>query len=114
MTPNPRLRLCAVVLAASTAVLSSAAAPVAGPVDFGKMELRRALAVRGLSLDSIAIDVQAGVAETWSIASGHIVGGDERGLMYGLLEAAEQIRDAGRLTPASGRPATPLRGIRCF
>lgn len=34
--------------------------------------------------------------------------------MYGLLEAADEIRASGTLTPASGRPATPMRGIRVF
>jgi hypothetical protein len=34
--------------------------------------------------------------------------------MYGLLEAAEQIRAQGRLSPTSGSPQTQMRGIRYF
>jgi len=93
---------------------SMAAALIAGPVEFGKSELNRALAARGLKRDSIATELLAGEPESWSIQPGHVTGTDERGLMYGLLEAAEQIRASGRLTPASGLPATPIRGIRYF
>jgi hypothetical protein len=42
----------------------------------------------------------------------HITGGDLRGLMYGLLEAAEQIRDTGHFTKTTGIPAASLRGVR--
>jgi hypothetical protein len=86
----------------------------AGPVDFGRAELHRAQRARGLKAESIAIELRSGPPETWSISPGRIVGGDERGLMYGLLEAAAQIRTAGKLTSASGQPATPMRGIRTF
>jgi hypothetical protein len=96
------------------AIFFAATTLVAGPVDFGKTELRRALAARHLSLDSVAIELRRGAPETWSVSTRGVVGGDERGLMYGLLEAADQIRRSGRLMPALGRPATPLRGIRCF
>ena len=41
-----------------------------------------------------------------------ITGGDLRGLMYGLMEAADQIRASGRLKTASGKPATAVRGVR--
>jgi hypothetical protein len=34
--------------------------------------------------------------------------------MYGLLEAAEQIRAVGYLRPARGEAETPLRGVRYF
>jgi len=94
-------------------VLTSVAT-LAGPVEFGKAELERALAARGLPHDSVAAQVRAGAPESWTIEAGRVTGGDERGLMYGLLEAAEQIRATGRLTPRSGGPATPMRGIRYF
>jgi hypothetical protein len=106
--------LCAVALIAACAIVSAAGAAQAGPVDFGKMELSAALAARGLPRDAIIAELRPGPAESWSIARGRVVGGDERGLMYGLLEAADQIRSAGTLTPASGQPATPMRGVRCF
>ncbi|MCW5981841.1 MAG: hypothetical protein KIT09_27395 [Bryobacteraceae bacterium] len=34
--------------------------------------------------------------------------------MYGLLAAAEQIRQTGTLVAANGKPAVPIRGIRKF
>jgi hypothetical protein len=34
--------------------------------------------------------------------------------MYGLLDAAEQIRLTGRIVASSGKPATNMRGIRYF
>src|ERR1700704_5047640 len=34
--------------------------------------------------------------------------------MYGLLEAAEQLRTGGRIVPASGCPSVAMRGIRYF
>src|SRR5262249_5425959 len=74
----------------------------------------RALAARGRAPSSLVADIRPGPAESWTIASARVTGADERGLMYGLLEAADQIRRSGRLTPASGRPGTPLRGIRVF
>jgi hypothetical protein len=86
---------------------------LAGPVEFGKAELDRALAQRGLKL-SYRAEVGALAPESFVIAPGRILGGDPRGLMYGLLEAAEQIRAGGRLVAARGSPSTPLRGIRYF
>ena len=86
----------------------------AGPVDFGKAEFDSALKARGMPRPRLNIEVRHGAPETWSIAQGAITGGDERGLMYGLLEAADQIRRTGRLSPGSGHPSTPLRGIRSF
>jgi hypothetical protein len=41
-----------------------------------------------------------------------VTGGDLRGLMYGLIEASEQIRATGKLKAATGKPATALRGVR--
>jgi hypothetical protein len=101
-------------LLATFAIFLAASTSLAGPVDFGKAELRRALAARHRSLDAVSIELRRGAAETWSLSARGVVGGDERGLMYGLLEAAEQIRRSGKLSPGSGRPVTPLRGIRWF
>jgi hypothetical protein len=50
--------------------------------------------------------------EPYSIGGAHITGGDLRGLMYGLLEAAEQIRATGHFTKTIGNPAASLRGVR--
>jgi hypothetical protein len=50
----------------------------------------------------------------FSITGNIIRGGSQRGLMYGLLEAAAQIRRQGRLSQAKAKPATAMRGIRWF
>ena len=114
VTHVSRSAAVATALIAVLLILSTPEPSLAGPVDFGKQELVRALAARGVDRIPVRIEVQAGPAETWSISPAAIVGGDERGLMYGLLEAADQIRRSGELTRASGRPSTPMRGIRCF
>jgi hypothetical protein len=88
----------------------------AGPVDFGKAELDAALAERKLKL-RVDTEISLDRPETFSITLyktgvARITGGDLRGLMYGLIEAAEQIRATGRLKAVSGKPATPVRGVR--
>ena len=114
------LRLSATLIAVTIAVLSEVAAPrsvshtFAGAVEFGAAALREALRSHGLSTDRLTVERRQGAAKSWSIASDRITGADERGLMYGLLEAAHQIETSGRLTAASGQPATPIRGIRTF
>jgi hypothetical protein len=86
---------------------------LAGPVEFGKAELERALAERSMTLR-----YRSGVSqlppEAFEIEPLRITGGDLRGLMYGLLEAADQIRTRGRLVLTKGSAATPIRGIRYF
>jgi hypothetical protein len=87
----------------------------AGPVDFGLAELNAAMAARKLRWKNKAeLSVEAPETyriEPYSYGGAHITGGDLRGLMYGLLEAAEQIRATGRLAKVHGVPATPLRGV---
>jgi hypothetical protein len=87
----------------------------AGPVDFGLAELNAAMATRKLRWKNKAeLSVEAPETyriEPYSYGGAHITGGDLRGLMYGLLEAAEQIRATGRLAKVHGVPATPLRGV---
>lgn len=102
--------------AAAGGLLVAAAALFAGPVEFGMAEVNRAMEARGLKPGRIRFKAEIGMEppESYRIAPGLISGGDLRGLMYGLLEAADQIRKYGRLRRASGRPATPIRGIRCF
>jgi hypothetical protein len=84
-----------------------------GAEQFGLEELHRALAARDLSI-AFRTSITAGPPESYRVAGDLISGADARGLMYGLLEGAAQIRAQGRLRPASGRPATPIRGIRYF
>jgi hypothetical protein len=95
-------------------VAALTAQALAGPVEFGMAEVQRALAARGLKPGAIRFDAEVNTddPESFKILPGLISGGDLRGLMYGLLEAADQIRDTGRLVMAKGTPATPIRGIR--
>lgn len=50
--------------------------------------------------------------EAYTIAPWRVSGGDLRGLMYGLLDAAEQIRKTGRLASSHVTPAVAIRGLR--
>lgn len=88
----------------------------AGPVDFGTAELNAALAERKLKFH-VDTELSLNPPETFSITlykTGmiRVTGGDLRGLMYGLIEASEQIRANGKLKAASGKPATAVRGVR--
>jgi len=85
----------------------------AGTVEFGRAELDKALTERGLRL-RITTDVGDDPPDSFQITPFRVTGGDRRGLMYGLLEAAAQIRSAGKLTPMHVIPAVPMRGIRIF
>src|SRR5258708_16544556 len=49
--------------------------------------------------------------EPYATGNGRVSGGDLRGLMYGLLEAAEQIRTSGKLRAVHGTPAAQLRSV---
>jgi len=94
----------------------SVAARAAGPVDFGNAEFNAALAERKLKLH-VDTELSLNPPETFSITlykTGmvRITGGDLRGLMYGLIEAADQIRANGKLKATSGKPATAVRGVR--
>jgi hypothetical protein len=89
-----------------------------GAVDFAVAEYRAALAERSLKW-KVAYEVTADPPESYRIepykyGGAHITGGDLRGLMYGLLEAADEIRTTGRLKQVHGSAATPIRGVRLF
>lgn len=93
-----------------------AAAAHAGPVDIGTAELNAALAARNLKVRFVP-ELSLDPPESFRIepaASGgaYIRGGDVRGLMYGLMEAAEQIRTNGRFAKAHSERAAALRGVR--
>ena len=79
-------------------------------------EFQRALAEKGLSQQRFRIraEMSTGEPETFRILGSRVSGGDLRGVMYGLLAAADQVRTTGRLAPAEGKPAVPIRGIRKF
>lgn len=93
--------------------VAMAATGAAGPVDFGRQELEKALAERKIPAGKlpVRIEVSTDPPETFRILPGRIAGGDLRGLMYGLLEAAEQVRNRGRLAAAKGAPAVGIRGV---
>jgi hypothetical protein len=101
---------------AAIVLLACSSLRAAGPVDFGKAELDAALADRKLKLH-VDTELNLDPPETFSITLyktglARITGGDLRGLMYGLIEAAAQIRATGRLKAVAEKPATPVRGVR--
>jgi len=96
-------------------LLIALAAPLwAGPVEFGMAEVQRAIEARGLPPRAIRFNTEISLdaPETYQITPFAISGGDLRGLMYGLLTAADQIRDTGHLARAKGAPAVPLRSVQ--
>src|SRR6266566_404665 len=86
----------------------------AGPREFGRAQLQKAIQDRGLRDLRIEDSIVSGAPESYVISANRVTGADERGLMYGLLAAAEQIRSDGKVTPSKGSPQTPMRGIRYF
>jgi hypothetical protein len=84
-------------------------------VEFGQEELRAALAFKNLKLritTEISLDPPEAFRIEPSAGGGRVTGGDLRGLMYGLIEAADQIRATGRLKATRATPAAKLRGVR--
>ncbi len=85
----------------------------AGPVEFGMAEFQRAIAARGLNAKRFAVKTEVAIdpPESYRVTPLVITGGDLRGLMYGLFEAAEQIERTGRLVKSEGKPALSIRGV---
>ena len=99
-----------------SSLLLAATLAAAGPAEFGQAELDAAMAQRKLKWKN-QVELSLDAPDTfridpYSMGGAHITGGDLRGLMYGLLEAAEQIRDSGHFTKTIGIPAASLRGVR--
>jgi hypothetical protein len=94
--------------------LALAGAALAGPIEFGRAELDRAIAARRLNprLFQIKTEVAIDPPESYRITPGVVTGGDLRGLMYGLLEAADQVRRTGRLQKTEAAPGMTIRGVR--
>lgn len=106
-------------IAKSALVLLAAggAARAAGPLDFGFDEYRKAVRERGLNPELFKVLTEYSMVlsnDAFSITGNIIRGGSQRGLMYGLLEAADQIRRQGHLSPAKVEPTNAMRGIRWF
>ncbi|HLX42634.1 MAG TPA: hypothetical protein VKR43_04335, partial [Bryobacteraceae bacterium] len=90
----------------------------AGPVEFGLAEFNAAVASRNLKW-KVKYEITIDPPETYRIepykyGGAHVTGGDLRGLMYGLIEVADQIRNTGRMKQDHGAPASPVRGVRMF
>src|SRR3954466_9676312 len=89
-------------------LLLGATSAFASPFTFAKAEFDAALAARGLQL-RIKAELDDLPACSFKIEAARIRGGDARGLMYGLLEAADQIRSSGKLKPVTSVPAATMR-----
>jgi hypothetical protein len=89
-----------------------------GPADFGMAELNAAIAARNLKFKpKIVAELNTDPPETfridpYSAGGGRVSGGDLRGLMYGLLEAAAQMRTLGHLKLARASPFLSPRGVK--
>ena len=109
--PHCGLGICFLALVGVQAAFGAS-----GPVEFGLAEFQAANATRKWPV-KIKTELSLDQPETFRIepytaGGGRVTGGDLRGLMYGLIEAAGQMRTLGRLKPTRGVPATPLRGVR--
>ncbi|HEV2202167.1 MAG TPA: hypothetical protein VGR73_20295 [Bryobacteraceae bacterium] len=111
-----RIRTTIARAVAISVALILAAAASAGPVEFGLAELNSAMAARNLKWKvktELSLDPPESFRiEPYAFGGAYISGGDVRGLMYGLLEAAEQIRTNGRFAKTHGDRAAALRGVR--
>lgn len=99
-----------------TSLVACALAACAGPLEFGLNELNAAFAERKLKYrvrTELSLEAPESYrVEPYKYGGAYISGGDLRGLMYGLLEAAGQVRATGRIAKARGVASTPLRGVR--
>lgn len=96
-------------------LLCTVSAVAASPLDFARTELERAIQERKLNPAVFRVRTELSLVlpeEGFQIQPGLIRGGSTRGLMYGLLEAAGQVRSRGQLLPVKGQPVAPLRGVR--
>ena len=92
--------------------------PSPDPSSSGVAEFNAALASRQLRW-KVKYELTLDPPETYRIepykyGGAHITGGDLRGLMYGLLDAADQVRATGRIKQAKSAPAISVRGARMF
>jgi hypothetical protein len=87
----------------------------AGPVDFGLEQFREALASRDRQLSAqteLSLDPPGSYRIVPLRGGVRVSGGDLRGLMYGLLEAADQIRASGTVRETRAQPELAVRGVR--
>jgi hypothetical protein len=107
----------AIALAAllSTAVFLPAHSFAAGPVEFGQSELQKVIEERGLNARSFHVAVEYSLvlpADGFQIQGLIIRGGSRRGVMYGLLEAADQLRERKTLAAVKATPRFEIRSTR--
>jgi hypothetical protein len=101
-----------------TILAALAACSIAGaqsPLEFGRAQLRAALTARGANPALARINAEYSMAlpaDAFSIQAGVIRGGSLRGLLYGLLEAAAQVRRRGSLWASRAEPRFEIRGAR--
>lgn len=98
------------------ALAGAATLLLAGPPDFGQQELRDAIRQRGLPL-TIETELNLNQPETFvatpvGATSIRVSGGDLRGLMYGLIDTADQIRANGKAARKTGEPGFRIRSVR--
>ena len=86
----------------------------AGPREFGLQGYEAAVRARGLKPERYRIQamLDSGAPGSFKIRGRSVLGGDLRRLMYGLLEAAGQIRENGRLRETAAEPAFAVRAVR--
>ena len=99
-----------------SALIACVGALHAGPVEFGLAEFDAAASAKKLNWKvntNLTVDPpETFLIEPYPAGGARVSGGDLRGLMYGLLEAAAQIRATGKLTAAHNGPAAKLRAVR--
>ena len=95
--------------------LLSLPALAAGPVEFGQAELQKVIEDRGLNASSFRVSVEYSLvlpADGFQIQGLIIRGGSRRGVMYGLLEAADQLRERKSLAAVKATPRFEIRAAR--
>ena len=88
----------------------------ADPKSFGMSDFQQAVRQRRMRPVDLATSVRPGSMppESFRLSGNQLLASDQRGLMYGLLHAAEEVRRDGRLSDASESPRVAMRGIRYF
>lgn len=108
-------RAIAVAALLGTSVLLPSRTFAEGPVEFGQAELEKVIEERGLSAKSFHVAVEYSLvlpADGFQIQGQIIRGGSRRGVMYGLLEAADQLRERKALVTMKATPRFEIRSAR--
>jgi hypothetical protein len=109
-------RVCLSLYVLTAIVLLDCGKLRADPKSFGAAEFQLAVKERGLGNLPLEAVLSPGAipAESFEISGHRLVAGDSRGLMYGFLAAAEEVRRNGKLTALKESPRVAMRGIRYF